>query len=245
MESFSGDACMEFKFEPIGIIHSCFKEKFGIPRQAGLVPEARAELEILPAYAREEAFRGLEGFSHVWILFVFHAAMREQWSPMVRPPKLGGNRQVGVFASRSPFRPNPVGLSVVELERIEVGSKPMKLILKGGDFLDGTPVLDIKPYVTTADSVPYASMGFAEDIWKAEPLVVEFSPGVMELLRAAEECQPGFAELVRQILAQDPRPGYYNDAAAGRPQGIRLHGFDVKWTWFDGRIMVTGIERVS
>jgi tRNA-Thr(GGU) m(6)t(6)A37 methyltransferase TsaA len=236
---------MEFKFEPIGIIHSCYKEKFGIPRQAGLVPEARAELDILPTYAREEAFRGLEGFSHVWILFVFHAAMREQWSPTVRPPKLGGNRRVGVFASRSPFRPNPVGLSVVQLERIEKGTKSIKLILKGGDFLDGTPVLDVKPYVTTADSIPVATMGFADDIWKAEPLEVEFIPSVMDLLRVAEGCHPGFAELVRQILAQDPRPGYYTDAAAGRSQGIRLYGFDVKWTWHDGRIMVTGIDLVS
>jgi tRNA-Thr(GGU) m(6)t(6)A37 methyltransferase TsaA len=236
---------MEFKFEPIGIIHSCYKEKFGIPRQAGLVPEARAELDILPTYAREEAFRGLEGFSHVWILFVFHAAMREQWSPTVRPPKLGGNRRVGVFASRSPFRPNPVGLSVVQLERIEKGTKSIKLILKGGDFLDGTPVLDVKPYVTTADSIPAATMGFADDIWKAEPLEVEFIPSVMDLLRVAEGCHPGFAELVRQILAQDPRPGYYTDAAAGRSQGIRLYGFDVKWTWHDGRIMVTGIDLVS
>jgi tRNA-Thr(GGU) m(6)t(6)A37 methyltransferase TsaA len=236
---------MEFKFEPIGSISSCFKEKFGIPRQAGLVPEARAELNLLPAYAREEAFRGLEGFSHVWILFVFHGALREQWSPTVRPPKLGGNRRVGVFASRSPFRPNPIGLSVVELERIEAGPKSMKLILRGGDFLDGTPVLDIKPYVASADSVPAATMGFAEDIWKAEPLEVEFRPGVMELLEVAEVCNPGFAELVRQTLAQDPRPGYYSDAAAGKPQGIRLHGFDVKWTWLDGRIMVTGIDPVS
>ena len=151
---------MRYSFDPIGIVHSPFKEKFGIPRQPGLVPEAKARLEVLPPYDRSEAFCGLEDFSHIWVTFVFHEAICTRWQPTVRPPRLGGNRRIGVFSSRSPFRPNPIGMSVVALEGISNIEGKIELQLAGVDLLDGTPVLDIKPYIPYADSLPDARSGF-------------------------------------------------------------------------------------
>lgn len=152
-----------FQFAPIGVIRSCFRQKFGIPRQPRLVPAARATLELLPSYAQPEAVRGLEGFSHLWLLFVFHGIPAGHWQPTVRPPRLGGNQRMGVFATRSSFRPNPIGLSAVALERIEISAGRVVLHLAGVDVLDGTPVLDIKPYVPYADSIPEAVGGFANE----------------------------------------------------------------------------------
>ena len=126
----------QFDFQPIGTIHSCFKEKFGIPRQSGLIPDAHATLDILPPYNRPEAFRKLADYSHVWLTFVFHANLKDGWKPMVRPPRLGGNQRVGVFASRSPFRPNPIGLSVVKLDRLEIDKSQIRLHLSGIDLLE-------------------------------------------------------------------------------------------------------------
>ena len=150
-----------FCFHPIGVVYSCFSEKFGIPRQPGLVPAARATLEILPPYDRDEAFRGLDDFSHLWIVFVFHGIDAEKWQPTVRPPRLGGNTRVGVFASRSGFRPNPIAISSVVLESIRRDHGKMVLELSGIDILDQTPVLDIKPYLPYADSIPDANGGYA------------------------------------------------------------------------------------
>ena len=164
-----------FSFEPVGVIHSCFKEKFGIPRQPGLAPDARAVLELLPPYNRAEAVRGLEGFSHVWLSFIFHACLGEPWKPTVRPPRLGGNRRLGVFATRSTHRPNPIGLSAVELEKIEAAPGRVLLHLKGVDLLDGTPVLDIKPYLPYSDNIPGALGGFAPEM-PAAPFEVSFAP---------------------------------------------------------------------
>lgn len=138
---------MTFSFQPIGVIHSCFKEKFGIPRQSGLVTAAQATLELHAPYDCPEALVELEGFSHIWVTFVFHQSMRDNWKATVRPPRLGGNQRIGVFASRSPFRPNPIGLSAVQLESIDCKDGHCQLQLRGADLLDGTPVLDIKPYV--------------------------------------------------------------------------------------------------
>jgi tRNA (adenine37-N6)-methyltransferase len=141
-------------FTPIGIVHSPFKEKFGVPRQPGIATAARATLELLPPYDREEALEGLSGFSHVWLVFVFHATAAQGWQPSVRPPRLGGNVRVGVFASRSMFRPNPIGLSVVELEGYGREDGRLVLHVKGADLIDGTPVLDIKPYIPTRTASP-------------------------------------------------------------------------------------------
>ncbi|HID49238.1 MAG TPA: tRNA (N6-threonylcarbamoyladenosine(37)-N6)-methyltransferase TrmO [Chromatiales bacterium] len=215
-----------FTFRPVGFLRSCFPEKFGIPRQPGLVPVARATLELAPPWDRPEALQGLEEFSHVWLIFVFHEIPRQEGKVTVRPPRLGGNRRVGVFASRSMFRPNPVGLSVVELEAVELDATPPRLHLRGVDLLDGTPVLDIKPYLPYVDAIPTAHGAWADS--PPEPaLAVRFSAGAERQCRDAQARYPELRELIEQVLAQDPRPAYYGNATPRTRFGIRLLDFDV------------------
>jgi tRNA-Thr(GGU) m(6)t(6)A37 methyltransferase TsaA len=230
---------MPYRFEPIGIIHSCFKEKFGIPRQPGLAPAARATLELLPPCDREEAIRGLEAFSHLWLIFLFHATADQGWSPTVRPPRLGGNERVGVFATRSTFRPNPIGLSVVELERIEREPGKLLLHLRGADLLDGTPVLDIKPYIPYADSVP----GATADRFALSPVAmpVRFTPEAEAACHREEPRLPGLRMLIEQVIAQDPRPAYQEQPE--RVYGVRLYDLDVRWqVQPDGSALVIAAE---
>ncbi len=221
-------------FQPIGIVHSCFKEKFGIPRQAGLVPDAEAELELLPPYDREEAVRGLEAFSHLWLVFVFHAVRKQQWKPTVRPPRLGGNQRMGVFASRSPFRPNPIGLSVVRMGKIERVQGRLLIGLGGIDLLDGTPVLDIKPYVPYADALPHANGGFADTAPEGNSPVM-FDPACEPDTLNTDPCtRERLKRLITQVLAQDPRPAYMDDNLQPREFGMRLLEFDIRWRFENG-----------
>ncbi len=229
------DLQSQFQFQTIGIVHSCFKEKFGTPRQPGLVPAAIAELELLPPYNRIESLEGIEGFSHLWIQFVFHQCLREhlhskKWKPMVKPPRLGGKEKVGVFASRSTFRPNPIGLSVVELIAVNHDRESGKLVLqiRGADLIDGTPVLDIKPYLTYADRIDNARSGFAP----AAPnkISVQFSAEAEQFCQQYYTAQGyDLRELVQQVLEIDPRPAYYKDRVADRLYGITLRDCEVKW----------------
>jgi tRNA-Thr(GGU) m(6)t(6)A37 methyltransferase TsaA len=224
----------DFTIQPIGTIHSCYAEKFGIPRQPGLVRSATATLELLPPYNTVEALRGLEEFSHVWILFVFHQSARDDppspgfgatsWKATVRPPRLGGNERIGVFASRSNFRPNSIGLSVVELLSVEGAT----LKLGGGDFLDGTPVLDIKPYIPYVDSVPDAQGAFAANA--PEPVNrVEFTTQAKQAVRTLEnEARPALRQIICDMLAYNPRPAYQNDDP-DRIFGTRLFDLEVRW----------------
>ncbi len=230
-----------FEFEPIGYVASCFKEKFGIPRQSGLIPEAQGILEIIPPYNRPEAFRELGDYSHIWLSFVFHANLRQQWKPTVRPPRLGGNQRVGVFASRSPFRPNPIGLSVVRLDRLELQPKRVCLHLSGIDLLDGTPVLDVKPYLPYADAIADARSGYAPtaptecyDLCFAAP--VERELGALP----ADEADH-LRRLIRHILALDPRPGYRRGEAEQRCYGMRLFDYDLRWEIDGDRISVLSL----
>ncbi|MEW8013815.1 MAG: tRNA (N6-threonylcarbamoyladenosine(37)-N6)-methyltransferase TrmO [Candidatus Sedimenticola endophacoides] len=227
---------MEITLRAVGIVHSPFKEKFGIPRQSGLVPEACGRLELLPPYNRPEAVAGLEGYSHIWLQFVFHQAIRERWQPTVRPPRLGGNARVGVFASRAPYRTNPIGLSVVGLEAVVVDGERVSLSLSGVDLLDGTPVLDIKPYVAYADSLPQARCGFAP---AAPPrcLTVHFSERAQEQIARRGDGE-GLRVLITRLLELDPRPAYRGDEAPGRTYGIRLYDFDLRWRVTAGRAEV-------
>ncbi len=232
-----------FEFTPIGVIRSCFKEKFGVPRQPGLVPEAEAILQLVPPYDRREAIRGLEGFSHIWVLFVFHRVAPTKWKTMVRPPRLGGNRKVGVFASRSPFRPNPIGLSAVALKGIECRGKAIKLRLGGIDLVDGTPVLDIKPYLRYADSLTDARGGFAE----AEPqlaleVVFDAQPQhYLDTLKPPERQR--MTRLIQQLLQQDPRPAYLESVPDERCFGMRLDELNVRWQVQGTHLRVTSIDR--
>lgn len=248
MEGFEkGTDSTTFQLSPIGVIHSCFKEKFGIPRQPGLATEARATLELEAPYNRSEALDGLDGFSHIWVIFVFHEAMQNGWRPTVRPPRLGGNKRIGVFASRSPFRPNPVGLSVVELERIEYDNGRCLLHLRGADLLDGTPVLDIKPYLPYVDALPEAAGGYAAEAPSLK-VVITFSKFAEEQCEKRERAgTPGLRKLIEQILSQDPRPAYYTNSGREGDQrfGMRLYDFDLQWQVDSGQVTVLELQTIS
>lgn len=231
-----------FHFHPIGVIRSCFREKFGIPRQPRLALAARATLELLPPYDQPVMVRGLEGFSHLWVIFVFHGVPAGRWHPTVRPPRLGGNRRLGVFATRSTFRPNPIGLSAVELEGIAIYGRRVVLHLKGVDLLDGTPVLDIKPYLPYADAIATAMGGFASTV--PESLAaVEFSPAAAAFCR--EWSEGDLRELLGQILRQDPRPAYEQNDSALRRYGMKLYDCDVRWEMREGVAYVTEIVQTN
>lgn len=224
---------------PIATINSCYSSKFGIPRQPGLVQTATATLKLLPPYNQPEAFRGIEGFSHLWILFVFHESIQKEFKATVRPPRLGGNERLGVFATRSNFRPNPIGLSVVELLSV----KETTLTLGGGDFLDGTPVLDIKPYIPYVDRIPEATSSYADQA--PPPLYsVSFTPKAEVTLKSLEdESRPNLKPLIHDMLSYNPRPAY-QDADPERIFGTTVFDLNVKWKQ-DGRsVTVFDVSRI-
>ncbi|MGD8547877.1 MAG: tRNA (N6-threonylcarbamoyladenosine(37)-N6)-methyltransferase TrmO [Thiohalophilus sp.] len=234
---------MEYSFESIGIVHSCFTDKFGVPRQPHLVPAASGYIELLPPYAREEAVRGLDEFSHIWVLFVFHMAKREQWKPTVRPPRLGGNRRVGVFASRSPERANPIGLSLLKLDDITISAGKISLAVSELDLVDGTPVLDIKPYLPYADSVENVRAGYAPDA-PSSRLPVQFESAVQQQLPQLTAIYPNLEDLIVQVLQQDPRPAYQDGQEdSERIFGIRLYDLEIKWLVRPGEVRVLKIEQ--
>lgn len=217
---------------PIAHIYTDFSDKFGIPRQSGRVRELSGVIEFCEAYRSPEALRGLEGFSHLWLIFDFSEAHREGFSPTVRPPRLGGNRRIGVFASRSPYRPNPLGLSVVRLERMEeTSSRGTLLHVSGVDLLSGTPIYDIKPYLSFADSIPDARGGYAEE-HVDHRLQVNVSDAL--LLRLPQEKR----NAVLACLAEDPRPSYQEDL---REYGMRFSGFEIRFTVKGEDLTVTDV----
>ncbi len=218
---------------PIAAVHSQFPEKFGVPRQSGLVEELEANLVFAPAFRTPDALRGIEGFSHLWLIWGFHLARREGWSATVRPPRLGGNERLGVFATRSPFRPNPLGLSCVKLDRVEWDTPqgPVLHIL-GADLVDGTPIYDIKPYVPYADCRPEAAEGFAPK--PQGGLTVAFAPGVEERVPPEERAA------LRGVLAQDPRPHYHTDPR--RVYGLTFAGLEIKFTVAGDTLTVREVE---
>ena len=218
---------------PIAYIKSDFPEKFGIPRQSGLVEELTATVVFQPPYRVPDALRGLEGFSHLWLIWEFSQARREGWSPTVRPPRLGGNKRLGVFATRSPFRPNPLGLSCVRLLEIRQDREqgPV-LVVSGADLLDGTPIYDIKPYLPYADCKPEAVGGFAARP-KGADLAVDCSPALLD--RVPEDKRAALLA----VLAQDPRPQYQDDPE--RVYGMAFAGLEVKFRVAGERLTVTEI----
>lgn len=212
--------------EIIARIHNDFPTKFGLPRQASLAPSLRAKIVFEPAYRVAEALRGLEGFSHIWLIWEFSES--QGWNPTVRPPRLGGNVRMGVFATRSPFRPNPIGLSCVRLESIEDdGADGRVLLVSGADLMDGTPIYDIKPYLPGVDAHPEATDGFV-GASPRELLDVEIAP---ELAASLTDNQ---LATLREILAQDPRPAYHDDA--GRTYGLSYAGQDIHFTVVENSI---------
>ena len=216
----------------IAKIQTDFPAKFGIPRQSGLV-NTKGTIVFEPEYRKEEALKGLEECSHLWLIWEFSEAVRTGWSPTVRPPRLGGNKRCGVFATRSPFRPNPIGLSCVKLTGIKkYPEKGMVIEVEGADLMDGTPIFDIKPYLPYVDCVPDARGGFA-DVVKNYALEVEIPE--IYLSKLPEEHR----ECVRQILAGDPRPSYQNDP--DRIYGMEYAGYEIKFRVKDGMLTVCEI----
>ena len=219
----------------IAHIHSDFPTKFGIPRQSGLA-DTEAVIVFTPEYRKEEALRGIEEFSHLWLIWKFSEAQRDTWSPTVRPPRLGGNKRIGVFATRSPFRPNPIGLSSVRLLAVEKTPKHGTVLrVAGADLMDGTPIYDIKPYLAFTDSHPDASGSFADER-KDYRLEVDFPSALLENVPHDKQ-----AVLV-EILAGDPRPQYIDDPT--RVFGFPFAGLEVRFTVKDGVLTVKEIEKI-
>lgn len=228
----------EIAFNPIGYIQSPYKEKFGIPRQPGLVTEARATLTLVAPFNQPESVRGLENFSHLWVIFVFHATAAQGWKPTVRPPRLGGNARLGVFATRSTFRPNPLGLSVAQLCSIQQQGSSITLELAGVDLLDGTPVLDIKPYLPYADALLQARAGFAAEAPPVQQVVTFSATAELQCTQQQGRWHGDVRRLIVQILSQDPRPSYQQGQHAGRVYAMRLYDFDLRWHYTPAGIEV-------
>lgn len=218
-------------------IHNDFKEKFGIPRQSGLSGELKSKIVFEPEYRNPDALRGIDGYSHLWLIWQFSEAIREDWSPTVRPPRLGGNKRVGVFATRAPYRPNPIGLSSVKLEAVEQTSdEGIVLIVSGADLLDGTPIYDIKPYLAYVDSHPDATDGFAEKV-RDYALNVVFCKELLSKIDILRQ------KSLIQILEQDPRPSYQNDPE--REYGMKFADYEIFFK-VDGDILtVTRVESLK
>lgn len=221
---------------PIAYLRNDFPTKFGLPRQSGMIDSLRADIVFEPAYRNPDALRGLDGYTHLWLLWGFSGVEREGWSATVRPPRLGGNTRMGVFATRSPFRPNPIGLSCVRFIGAEDrGSKGTVLCVAGADLMSGTPVYDIKPYLPYTDSHPEARGGFTET-FELSPLTVRFDPSLLNRI------PPQNRDALLAVLAGDPRPAYQEDPS--RVYGFAYAGFDVRFTVADRVLTVTELVRL-
>ncbi|TKI05884.1 tRNA (N6-threonylcarbamoyladenosine(37)-N6)-methyltransferase TrmO [Martelella alba] len=234
----------EFVVKQIGVIHSPYKEKFAVPRQPGLVADGTGELHLLAPYNLPQTVRGLESFSHIWLLFMFHHTMEQGWRPTVRPPRLGGNSRMGVFATRSTFRPNAIGMSLVTLRGIRRDKSATILELGSLDLVDGTPIVDIKPYLPYVESVPEARAGFAQHSPETV-LDVVFSDTAREKLSALAPRYPHLRRFIADVLAQDPRPAYRQRRQDPKHYAVSLLEFNIRWRVADGRAEVLSIDDVT
>ncbi len=230
-------------FHPIAHIQTPYKEKFAIPRQPRLADAAEGEIHFCADYADPNSLRGIEGFSHLWLLFHFHQTAEQGWSALVRPPRLGGNSKQGVYATRSTFRPNPIGMSLVSFGGIEQRGNQTILKVGGVDLVDGTPILDIKPYLPWAESLPGAEGGFASE--EPELMQVEFSAASQAQLQALNNPPAQLELLITQVLSQDPRPAYQKGKQSERVFGVRLYDYNVRWQVHGQINLVVAIEKVS
>ena len=225
---------MDITIRPIARMKSDFPTKFGIPRQSGLVAELRSTIVFEPEYRNPDTLRGIEGFSHLWLIWLFSEAVRDSWSPTVRPPRLGGNTRMGVFATRSPFRPNNLGLSCVKLLGVEQTAEGMVIHVAGADLMDGTPILDIKPYIPYSDSHPDALGGFTDTAGDFL-LDVEFPNELLSILPDDKQ------EAAKALLSHDPRPSYQRKP--GRIYGLNFAGFDIRFTVENDILTVVDVKR--
>ena len=220
----------------IAKIHTDFPTKVGIPRQSGMMTGLISEIVFEPEYRCDEALRGIEGFSHLWLIWNFSEAERDEWSPTVRPPRLGGNKRMGVFATRSPYRPNPIGLSSVKFEGLKKTKNGTVILVSGADLMDGTPIYDIKPYLAFTDSHPEAIGGFADKEFGYK-LEVEFADGLLQ--KIAEDKRDG----LKSLLSQDPSPSYIEDAE--RVYGFTFAEWEIKFTVADGILTVQDVQNIK
>ena len=228
---------MSIPMNIIARIHTDFASKFGVPKQSGIVSELKAQIVFEPEYRNADAVRGLDAFSHIWLLWQFSEAVRQSWSPTVRPPRLGGNQRIGVFASRSPFRPNHIGLSSVRLERVELtADRGPVLHVLGADLMDGTPILDIKPYIAYADSHPEATGGFTDKV-QARTVEPVIPPELMKRVPIEKQAA------LLGVLAHDPRPTYQEDPE--RIYGFGFAGMEIKFRVENGKLLVLDVIKVN
>jgi len=217
-----------YSISPIGEIQSPFKEKFGIPRQPGLCDAVTGSIKLSGDSNNEMAVKDLTSHSHIWILFLFHQNLEQGWKPSVRPPRLGGNERMGVFATRSPFRPNGIGMSAVKLIGVRQSGKQWFVDVQGLDLLDGTPVVDIKPYIPYSDSIEVAHSDLAESAPK-HSLNVVFSSNAEAQVELYQKTHPQLSLLIKQVLQQDPRPSYKQNKLDDKIYGIRLYNLNIRW----------------
>jgi tRNA-Thr(GGU) m(6)t(6)A37 methyltransferase TsaA len=229
-----------YSISAVGHIQSPYKQKFAIPRQPRLVPQAKAKLIFTAEFNREEFVRGIEEFSHIWLLFRFHETADKGYSAMVRPPRLGGNERKGVFATRATFRPNAIGMSAVKLEGVEYKNGQLSLLLAGIDLLDGTPIIDIKPYLPYSDAMHDASAGFA-DTRPETQMSVAFSPEAIDFI-AKQTHYPELEDFIANVLKQDPRPAYKKQKQGEQSYGMTLYNYNIRWQVNGEHNLVTSIE---
>lgn len=232
---------MTINIQPIATIRTPYKEKFGIPRQPGLAKSALGQIIFFDKFNDPNYLRGIEQFSHLWLLFQFHQTADKGYSPLVRPPRLGGNQKLGVFATRSTFRPNGMGMSVVEFDAVSFKHKQLSLTVRGMDLLDSTPILDIKPYIPYADSIPWASGGMAQH--SPELMTVTFSNQAHGQLKTLEQRYPALRSLIQEVLSQDPRPAYHQNSHPDKPYAMTLYELNIQWQVIDHQNVVLSIQK--
>jgi len=228
--------------DAIGVIESPFKQKFAIPRQPRLAPAAKSIIKLHDDYCHPDMVRDIEQYSHLWLIFGFHQNTAQGWKPLVRPPRLGGNKKTGVLSTRSTFRPNGLGMSAVKLERVIMKNNRASIEVSGADLLDGTPIYDIKPYIPYSDIIDEAQAGIAQEAPSA-PMRVLFSDQCLEQLQILDP-PSDFKLLVEQVLAQDPRPAYKQNTEDTKEYTVQLYQFDITWRVIDNQTLVTNIVHV-
>lgn len=231
-----------YSIEPVAICHSPFKQKFAIPRQPRLAKHVKGRIELLSPYNDPNFIKGIKSFSHVWLLFLFHENIQQGWKPTVRPPRLGGNQRIGVFATRSTFRPNSIGQSAVKLIDIETHKNNTTLLVQGLDLLDQTPIIDIKPYLPYSDSIPEANSDFAQEKPVHKPVL--FSSDAVNSLQILD-VQNNIKSMIEEILTQDPRPAYKQKQFDNKIYHVHIYDFDIHWTVDNNHILVLQINRIK
>lgn len=234
----------EINLKPIGVVHSPYKQKFAIPRQPNLVPAGKGTIELFSSFADLNCLREIDQFSHLWILFFFHATADKGWSPTVQPPRLGGQKKVGVFASRSPFRPNPLGISVLEYIGHKSADGKTTIEVQGIDILDKTPVIDIKPYIPYADSINDARGGYADDPPGGD-ILINFTQEAEDQLLALKFTYPELREFIMQILCQDPRPAWRAKDTDQKQYGLALYDLNIRWKKVKNGVSVIAIRSIE